>query len=154
MTIATRRFVRDIAIYGFWGCVLFALKWPFLILLNDQFPKRAEFFPVVVVGVLAFIVCWHTTGQILAAARVEDLVDIQTAITGATMEHADLDRVFKYHTPTNEQVERYARLRQKAKEFAALILACTPDSHEQQLALDDVQSAVMHANAAITIHES
>ena len=65
----------------------------------------------------------------------------------------DLDNVFCYHAPKGGQQERYIALRTKAKELAGLILASTPASREQSIALTNVQQAVMWANAAIAINE-
>ena len=69
------------------------------------------------------------------------------------MGHADLDNTFTYHAPKADQPERYIRLREKAKELAALILEVTPQSREQSVALTNVQQASMWANAAIAINE-
>lgn len=65
----------------------------------------------------------------------------------------DLDNVFTYHSPTSEQSERYVRIRSEAKSLAATIIACTPASREQSVALTNLQQAVMWANAAIAINE-
>jgi hypothetical protein len=65
----------------------------------------------------------------------------------------NVDQVFTYHAPFGTQVIRYQDIRAKAKELAVLILATTPSSREQALALTNLQQAVMWANAAIAIHE-
>lgn len=70
------------------------------------------------------------------------------------MQKLDLDQIFKYHTPHGDQQERYALLREKAKELATLIQGTTPASREQSTALTNVQQAVMWANAAIAINEA
>lgn len=70
------------------------------------------------------------------------------------MNKSELGNIFTYHAPTMVQIERYARLRQKAKEFATLILEITPQSREQSLALTAVQETCMWANASIAIHEA
>ncbi len=69
------------------------------------------------------------------------------------MSQSDLDNTYTYHAPKMEQIERYARLRQKAKEFAQLVSMVTPQSREQSVALTNIQQAVMWANAAIAINE-
>lgn len=66
----------------------------------------------------------------------------------------NLDNIFTYHAPTSTQTDRYFALREKAKELAALIQTCTPESREQSVALTNVQQAVMWANAAIAINEA
>ena len=61
--------------------------------------------------------------------------------------------VFSYHAPKNDQAQRYERLREAARNFAVLILECTPSSPEQTLALRDLQRCVMMANCSIAINE-
>jgi hypothetical protein len=61
--------------------------------------------------------------------------------------------VYTYHAPKGDQQERYVALRNAALAFAQLIVASTPQSREQSVALTNVQQAVMWANAAIAINE-
>jgi hypothetical protein len=65
-----------------------------------------------------------------------------------------LRKMFTYHPPQNDQVERYQRIRDAALAFAGEILSCAPESAERTLAIRDVQRASMMANAAIAIHEA
>jgi hypothetical protein len=58
-----------------------------------------------------------------------------------------------YHTPKGDQQERYEQIRNKAKEFALLIIDVTPVSREQSLALTDLENAAMWANASIARNE-
>lgn len=60
---------------------------------------------------------------------------------------------FTYHPPFGTQVERYQKLRDKAKEYALLIVDLTPGSREQELALTLLQEASMWANASIACNE-
>lgn len=64
-----------------------------------------------------------------------------------------LDEVYRYHSPTDEQQQRYRRLRQAGKTFAEIGTELTPQSREQSVALTNVQQAVMWFNAAIAINE-
>ena len=64
-----------------------------------------------------------------------------------------LENNFKYHPPKNDQADRYANLRDKAKEFAEMIDSYCPDSREKSLALTNLEEAVMWANAAIARNE-
>lgn len=64
-----------------------------------------------------------------------------------------LDRGFTYHAPNESQVERYPLIREKAKELANLIVALSPPSREQSLAITKVEEAVMWANAGIARNE-
>lgn len=66
----------------------------------------------------------------------------------------DPEVVFTYHAPKGDQQGRYECIRDAAKELANVIIANSPGSAEQTLALRDVQRAVMMANAAIAINES
>ena len=65
----------------------------------------------------------------------------------------DLDRRFTYHSPVGTQPERYVAIRAKAKELAQLYLDATPSSREQSVALTELESSVMWANAAIARNE-
>jgi len=60
-----------------------------------------------------------------------------------------IENNFKYHSPKEGQPEKYTALREKAKEFAYLIDEMCPQSREKSLALTELESSVMWANAAI-----
>ena len=65
----------------------------------------------------------------------------------------DIANTFTYHAPKPDQLPRYEAIRSVARDFAQLIVASTPQSPEQTLALRDLQRCVMMANAAIAINE-
>jgi len=65
----------------------------------------------------------------------------------------DINNVFSYHAPKGDQAERYAVIRECAKEFAKTIDEKCPDSREKSLALTNLQQSVMWANASIAINE-
>jgi len=65
----------------------------------------------------------------------------------------DIDRVFTYHAPKNDQPERYGQLRGRAQDMAKMIEEFCPPSRERSLALTNLQQTVMWANAAIAINE-
>ena len=65
-----------------------------------------------------------------------------------------IDRSFVYHASKDGQVERYVKIRDKAKEFAQLIAENTPPSREQSTAFTKLDEVVMHANAAIARNET
>lgn len=69
------------------------------------------------------------------------------------MDAARIENNFTYHAPTGDQVGRYGRIRDAAKEFALLINGLTPESREQSLAMTKLEEAVMWANAAIARNE-
>lgn len=66
---------------------------------------------------------------------------------------AQIENNFKWHPPKEGQNERYEQIRAKAKELALLIVDITPSSREQSVALTDLESTVMWANAAIARNE-
>lgn len=70
------------------------------------------------------------------------------------MELDELDNLFLYHAPSEEDVIRYSRLRLAALEFAKCIIKNTPVSQEQQLAITTLRESLMIANAAIACNES
>ena len=60
-----------------------------------------------------------------------------------------INNTFTYHTPKDDQPERYTAIRAKAKELALLIVGETPLGREQSLAMTNLEQAVSWANAAI-----
>lgn len=64
-----------------------------------------------------------------------------------------LAKVFEYHSPKEDQPERYGELRAAAKELSIMVLRYTPPSREQSLALTKLEEAIMFANAAIARNE-
>lgn len=65
----------------------------------------------------------------------------------------DLENIYTYHSPKNDQPERYERIRYKAKMLAAYINEYCPDSREKSLAMTKLEEAVMWANASIARNE-
>jgi hypothetical protein len=63
----------------------------------------------------------------------------------------NLEEVFTYHTPTDDQVRRFAEVREAGIAFARAILRNVPDCADRSVAIRDVRSARMNANAAIAL---
>lgn len=63
-----------------------------------------------------------------------------------------LEQIFTYHAPNSDQLQKFAAIRQKALEFAQVIVANTPNSADQTAAVQKVREAVMTANAAIALN--
>jgi len=61
----------------------------------------------------------------------------------------ELTTRFTYHAPKPGQSDLYVEIRDTAKGLAELVVARTPESREQSLALTAIEEAVMWANAAI-----
>lgn len=64
-----------------------------------------------------------------------------------------LKSAFTYHIPKDDQQERYTKINDAAKEFAKVIIKCTPTGREQSLSITKLQECRMWANAAIAIGE-
>lgn len=62
---------------------------------------------------------------------------------------ATVENNFSYHEPKPGQNEKYAAIREKAKELAHLINMTVPESREQSLAMTKLEECTMWANAGI-----
>lgn len=60
-----------------------------------------------------------------------------------------LDNNFMYHPPKEGQQAMYEELREEAKKLAARYLDLCPPSRELSVALTELETSVMWANAAI-----
>ncbi len=69
------------------------------------------------------------------------------------MDRELFDETFKGYRPPNAvTIPKYNLVQEKTKELGELIMNECPDSREKSLALTDLQSCRMFANAAIAIH--
>jgi len=64
-----------------------------------------------------------------------------------------IENAFTYHAPKEHQISKYEELRAKAKDFAYLIEEVCPDSREKSVALTQLETVIMWANAAIARNE-
>ena len=64
-----------------------------------------------------------------------------------------LENRFRYHSPTNNQYERYARVRHHILHAATECVSITPCSPEQARALNALDDAMFLFNAAIARNE-
>lgn len=69
------------------------------------------------------------------------------------MDKKELDNVFTYHAPTQDQVTDYDLIRSAGKLFASTVNMTCPNSRECSLALTKIREAVMWANAAIACNQ-
>lgn len=60
-----------------------------------------------------------------------------------------IEKNFKYHSPKEGQPEKYTAIREKAKELAHMIDELCPNSREKSVAMTELETAVMWANASI-----
>lgn len=65
----------------------------------------------------------------------------------------DLINRFTYHPPRDGQPAKYEAIRATARELAEVIAELAPESRELDLAITNVEQAVMWANAAIARNE-
>lgn len=70
------------------------------------------------------------------------------------IKNVQIESIFTYHRPINDQPKRYEEIRNEAKSFALLIDSHCPASREKSLAITSLQQTVMWANAAIAINET
>lgn len=68
---------------------------------------------------------------------------------GENMPNPQIENNFKYHSPKNGQAEKYEAIRTKAKDLAYLIDDMCPNSREKSIAMTELETAVMWANASI-----
>jgi len=64
---------------------------------------------------------------------------------------SNLDECFTYHGPNEGQVAKYQAINEAAKAFAKAILENCPDGRERAVAMTDIQSARMWANASVAL---
>ena len=69
--------------------------------------------------------------------------------TPSQVDQKKLENNFVYHPPKPGQPERYEQIRAKAKEFAELLTTLCPPGRELSVAITELESSVMWANAAI-----
>lgn len=62
-----------------------------------------------------------------------------------------IDDIFTYHAPEGDDLQKYQRIRDKAKELAHVILDNTPTSADQTAAIRKLRECVMTANASIAL---
>lgn len=62
-----------------------------------------------------------------------------------------LEDIFTYHRPTEDQLPKYQAVRDAAKEFAKIIVANTPASADQTVAIRKLRELVMVCNQAIAL---
>ncbi|MEV2353614.1 hypothetical protein ABND43_17985 [Paenibacillus larvae] len=65
------------------------------------------------------------------------------------MSNPQIENNFKYRAPKEGQPEKYAAIREKAKELAYLLDELCPNSREKSLALTNLEQSIMWANASI-----
>lgn len=64
---------------------------------------------------------------------------------------AVLDEIFSYQRPEPEDLPKFTAIRDAAKEFAKVLVANTPASPDQTVAIRKIREVVMTANASIAL---
>ena len=67
--------------------------------------------------------------------------------------NSNLENSFTYHTPKDNQPQRYEAIRNKAKELAQMIDELCPNSREKSIAQTNLEQAIMWANKSIACNE-
>ena len=62
-----------------------------------------------------------------------------------------LDELFTYHAPDDDQVPQYAKIRLAGQALCDVILECTPVCGDQRVAIRKVREAVWTANSAVAL---
>lgn len=66
---------------------------------------------------------------------------------------AEIDDIFTYHAPNEDQQQRYVALRQAARTFAKALVLNTKASADQTAAMRLLRESVMTANASIALEK-
>ena len=69
------------------------------------------------------------------------------------MVNSTIENNFIYHAPKEGQQEKYQSLREKAKELAYMIDELCPHSREKSIAMTELETSIMWANASIARNE-
>ena len=69
------------------------------------------------------------------------------------MTKEQIDKIFTYHAPIQNQIPRYEKIRTLARAFALELVDMCPASAELTIAIRKLQECVMLANASIAINE-
>lgn len=67
----------------------------------------------------------------------------------SSFDTTNVDNWFTYHSPTPDQLPKYAAIREAGRQLAITILNNCPASADSSAAVRKVREAVMTANAAI-----
>lgn len=67
--------------------------------------------------------------------------------------NVDLDNIFTYHPPKDDQIPRFGVVRDAGKDFAEAVAMSCPPSPERSTAIAKIREAVMWANASIACNE-
>lgn len=68
-------------------------------------------------------------------------------------EREEIEKRFTFHPAKDDQLERYEKLRDEAKQLAMSITQFCPPSRERALAITNLEQAMMWANAGIARNE-
>lgn len=67
-------------------------------------------------------------------------------------DETQLESVFTYHSPSPEQLPKYAAIREAAKVYAKVLFDNVPACADRTVALRLVRESVMTANAAVALN--
>lgn len=81
------------------------------------------------------------------------VVIIIIIVIGGKMDQQEVITRFTYHSPKDDQFQRYEKIRAHGEYFATYLLDACPESRERSLAITKMEEAIMWANAAIARRE-
>jgi len=85
-------------------------------------------------------------------AAIDGGVHSKPKATSSSMPY-DVDHVFKYHALKGGQPEKHTLIRQQAALLAKQICLLCPESRERAVALTNLETSIMWANASIARNE-
>ena len=65
----------------------------------------------------------------------------------------EIDDIFTYHAPKDDQPARYELIRESARKFARILVANTKPSADQTAAIRLLRECVMTANSSIALEK-
>lgn len=97
-----------------------------------------------------------TTEELHDKARVEgSSTGVETVTVDAPTDDTrripawQIEQWFRYHPPTDEQIECYSRIREEAREFAHTLNSVLPEGPDKTVAIRSLRETVMLANSAL-----
>ena len=84
-------------------------------------------------------------------AEIEESLGEKAEREFRASQEAQLERLFMYHAPGDEQIPRYRALRAAALEFARALIRNTRPGADQAASLRKIREALFTANASVAL---
>lgn len=69
------------------------------------------------------------------------------------IDNDEIEKLFTYHKPTDESVDKLFKIREAAKDFAKLVNETLPTSADKSAAIRKLRECVMTINACIVLNQ-